>query len=508
MPEMDLSEEQKKMVESASIIFTRRLKLKKVRIPPRFEDVSVEWLRYCPFFSEFMLRFQYYETEDIPTMGVNSIKGNINLYYNPKFLDGGMEMMKLDKDDKPIFKLGKDGKPLFDEDNNPLVETEIWPGLNEKELRGVLAHEIMHLVKLHIVRAFDDHDVWNIAGDMLINDELKDFVIDKIQLELPKGALYLDMAKKEGYKGDPVTEALYYWLADKKQQYINQYKDMMGNGQGQQSCSACGGDGKEKDGNGNPTGNKCPHCNGTGKEPGQGGTGGDSKGSKLFDAIFGSKIDDHSILEASDQLSESAIKEIVDSARVRGWGKLSGNGVSCLEKLFAASRISWRAILRKFLTSAIADHGPIYENSWSRRNRRGFPLPGIKKLSNKIIIAIDTSGSIDMDLFGRFFTEVEKIVKDFSQLVVIQCDADIQDVQLKYKKGDFKKIQLKGRGGTAVQPVFDWIKENHCAKYPLIYFTDGYFDNGFNTHGINVVWAVCGSENKPPHGQTIFIEEK
>lgn len=511
MPEIELSEEQKKIVESASLISTKRLSIKKVRIPTRFEEISVEWLRYCPFFSEFMLRFHYYQTEDIPTMGVNSMKGRINLYFNPKFVDGGNEVMKIGPDGFPIVKKGKDGKPLFDADNNPICETEIWPGLNDKELRGVLAHEIMHLVKLHTIRALEDHDLWNIAGDMLINDELKDFVIDKQKLELPKGALYLDMARKEGYKGDPITEALYYWLDEKKQKFMNQFKDMMqsmgGQSSEQQKCQACGGDGKEKDSNGNETGNPCPHCGGTGKEPGQNNSD-KGKGGKLFDTLFGSKIDDHSILEASDELSESTIKEVVDSARVRGWGKLSGNGVSYLENLFAASKISWRTLLRKFLTNAIMDHGPIYESSWARRNRRGFPLPGTKKLSNKLIIAIDTSGSIDIDLFGRFFTEVEKIVKDFNQLSVIQCDADIQDVWPKYKKGDYKKIELKGRGGTAVQPVFDWIQENHFTKYPLIYFTDGYFDNNFDTHGVNVVWAVCGSENEPPHGQTIFIEEK
>ena len=88
--------------------------------------------------------------------------------------------------------------------------------MTEEELEGVLVHEIEHLIRAHGERALEDHYVWNIAGDMLINDDITTMTIGNRKLELPKGAVYLTQAKADGYKGESITEELYFWLLDKK----------------------------------------------------------------------------------------------------------------------------------------------------------------------------------------------------------------------------------------------------------------------------------------------------
>jgi len=114
-----LTEDQKEHARSAlvaaGVVVPR---LKKVRIPKRFQEISLKWVKQAPFFSEFMLRFHFFRTKDIPTAGVNCIRGNLNFYFNPEFIDGGGEKPKIDKDGYPIMILGKDGKPLLDKEGN------------------------------------------------------------------------------------------------------------------------------------------------------------------------------------------------------------------------------------------------------------------------------------------------------------------------------------------------------------------------------------------------------
>ena len=546
-----LSDEQKKYIHEQVDSFHKKMKVDKVRIPPEIEDVSLRWVKHAPFLSEFLLRFNYFMTEQIPTMGVNSTNGRINIYINPKFMRGGQMLPKMqwvDENNKPlkenkagepidsnghilnkkdvkqvpVFKKDKKGNIEIDPFGAPIFEEYESLPMTEQELEGVLVHEIEHLIRAHGERALDDHYVWNIAGDMLINDDITTMTIGNRKLELPKGAVYLAQAKADGYTGEPITEKLYFWLLDKKEEYRNKMQDLVKNQKGQSnesgSCPSCGGDGQEKDENGDSTGKPCPDCAGTGKQPGNG-SGNGSPGDELFDAVYGSKIDDHSVLEESDSLAEQAIKEVIDTAKIRGWGNMSGSGVQRLEELCKGAKINWKTLLRKFLSASINSPGNIYENNWSKRNRRSLPLPGIKKLNNKILVGVDTSGSISDHEIKIFFSEIEKIVKDVGNLVIIQWDTKVTNVWKDYKRGDYKKIKVKGRGGTDVQDLFDYINKNKLNKFPLVNFTDGFFDTNIDYHKINTVWCITDEEvatngknnwggNKILQGKKIFVDIK
>ncbi|MDR3342519.1 MAG: VWA-like domain-containing protein [Treponema sp.] len=426
---------------AAGIIAPR---VKRIRIPPPFEDISLSWIKNAPFFAEFMFRFHFFETRSIPTVGVNCIRGNINFYFNPDFIYGST-------------------KPL-----------------THKEMEGLIVHEIEHLIRLHRERMLEDALLFYSAGDMLINENIKTLKINNAVVVLPQGAVYLDMIRNPKrvpgspaippYHGEPVTEPVYRWLTGIRQQFQH------------------GNEGSYDTGTA-----------GTGKKPGQG------AGQHLFEDMFNSKIDDHTILDTSDALTESTLGKIIESAVISGWGTMGGTGAEALQALLKPAHIPWTQHLRRVLSPLLYDYGPYFEHTWARRNRRNLPLPGMRRLSNKLLIAVDTSGSISESLLQQFFTEIEKMTRDFSQLILMQWDTRITNVETAYKKGSWKNIPLTGRGGTHVQCVFDWTQEHGYTKYPLLIFTDGYFDYDFDVHGIqHIIWVVTGYHHIP-QGKNIAI---
>ena len=458
---MDSNE--KEIMKKIISIANNRMITKKVRIPSRLEKLSLQWLRVAPFFSEFLLRFNYFYTDDISTIGVNSTKGRINLYINKEFMNGGGKQIKIGEDGLPVTKKDDKGNDVLNEKGKIQYEMVDWKGLSDRELEGVLIHEIMHLIRLHHERIKDSQPyIWNIAGDMLINDDIKDMKIDNRKVELPDGAIYLEMAKKEGYKGEPVTEPLYDWLLSERDKMMKNSFLIEGTGS--------------------------------------------SSGSNDFDKKFNSKIDDHNLLNESDELAESTIKEVINTGRIRGWGSISGEAVTKLENLCKPAKVNWRSLLRKNISSHIFAHGNIYENSWSKRNRRHLPLPGIKKLSTRAVIGVDTSGSISNESLKQFFTEIERIIKNIQNLSVVQWDTKVKDVWNRYKKNDWKKINIKGRGGTDAQDMFDWMIKNKRRKDLLIMFTDGYFSYDYDLHRIKTLWCVTDNTQRPKGGQIIYID--
>ena len=107
----------------------------------------------------------------------------------------------------------------------------------------------------------------------------------------------------------------------------------------------------------------------------------------------------------------------------------------------------------------------------------------------EFVIAIDTSGSCDLELIRKFLTVTydilfESIIDEKSMEVhLIQCDADIQEDYIVKKKEDMNRyvsnLMIRGRGGTDFRPVFEHIakiREKGGLKgiRGLIYFTDGY----------------------------------
>ena len=267
------------------------------------------------------------------------------------------------------------------------------------ELEGVLVHEIMHVLNKFMDRlGCRNIKIFNIAQDAVINETILNSKIGQRELVLPKGCVDIDTIKKMGYYDESISELVYdflYEIADK-------ITIICTGGEGDDTCQDCNGTGM----NGDKT---CQTCSGSGKK----------KVLKTTDNHKGMK-------KKLTEIEKQAIGEVIKHAKTRSWGNISNNLKSKCKKMIETKKISWRAQLRRYLSRHVNEPGRIQQNSWSKRNRRGLPLPGIKKLSNKVLVSVDTSGSISDCDIQKFFGQIEKIVKDFSNLIIIEWDVRVQ----------------------------------------------------------------------------------
>lgn len=389
----------------------------------RINDVSINWQLEAPFFAEFLLRFKLKEDNSIQTAAIQIKDRSFTLLYNDEFIQG----------------------------------------LSKVQLKGVLVHEILHIV--HEVRLRSegkDLELINIAQDACINDAVEKTAIGREKLSLPDGVVTLKQIHDLGYNGEPITEPIYDFLKKKKDENTL-YVSISINGDG---------------------------------------GGGDGENTLRT-------TDDHTIAtEPLSEVDKTFIESTIRNAIMRGAGQISGNFIEEVKRLVATKKINWQKKLYIAMNKYIEEPGYIYENSWSKRNRRSLPLPGIKKRSKQIVIGVDTSGSISNDDFDKFFYQVEKILKTFDNCTLIQWDTTVTDVR-KYKKGMWKTIKMKGRGGTTVQPLYDYIKEKLPKTNILVNFTDGglYDINSFDTYGVDTIWVITGSYYKYRLGDKIKSEK-
>lgn len=87
-------------------------------------------------------------------------------------------------------------------DNDLYLRSTFWLALNDAERTGLLAHEVLHLVYRHHTRRNDrDGKIWNIAGDLRINSDLKE-----LGFTLPPQGLY---PSTFGFPEDKTTDWYY-----------------------------------------------------------------------------------------------------------------------------------------------------------------------------------------------------------------------------------------------------------------------------------------------------------
>lgn len=168
------------------------------------------------------------------------------------------------------------------------------------------------------------------------------------------------------------------------------------------------------------------------------------------------------------------------------------------------SQIDWKRALRLFSTSSRKTR--IY-HTMKRISKRYGTRPGIKiKRYQRILVAIDTSGSINEDEYGVFFKEINSMWKQGGEIDIIECDATVQN---KYKYRGKLPNFIKGGGGTSFDPVFRYLKSRRFEKYDgCIYFTDGYANEPKIKPPCKVFWLITKGGKIGPHlkfGRSIQI---
>jgi len=158
-------------------------------------------------------------------------------------------------------------------------------------------------------------------------------------------------------------------------------------------------------------------------------------------------------------------------------------------------QIDWKRALKLF--SSTSRRTRVY-HTMKRFSKRFGTRPGIKiKRFQKLAVAIDTSGSINIDDFNTFFSEIHSMWKFGAEVDVLECDADVQK---KYSYRGRTPEFVHGGGGTLFDPVFEYIISNRFERYDgCIYLTDGYAPEPKIKPPCKVFWCITKDGKVGPH---------
>jgi predicted metal-dependent peptidase len=162
-----------------------------------------------------------------------------------------------------------------------------------------------------------------------------------------------------------------------------------------------------------------------------------------------------------------------------------------------ASTKDWRNELARF----IHDSRRSDTHTWTRMSRRIPGMPGwARKIESRIVICVDTSGSINPALLNAFMAECRAITSLAGiTAVIISADAAVSQTIL---PGEPFPIELGGGGGTDFEPALTAAKEHdpNC----VIYFTDGMGKFPASCF-LPILWALTG-HCSVPFGEKIILE--
>ena len=219
--------------------------------------------------------------------------------------------------------------------------------------------------------------------------------------------------------------------------------------------------GKKKGGKGS-----CNSCGGEGE------SGEDNEDLKnllgqAYNAVYGAT----GLWEEND-IAKEELNELIKDYAARGnkWGSFGG---SLKDQILASltAKIDYRAVLKNFRATILSSKKHLTRFKPSRRF--GFEYMGSKRdFTTKLLLAIDTSGSISDKDLQNFYGVINKFFKYGIEAVdVLNFDCKLQGEPVSFKKRQ-TTFKISGRGGTDFQPVFDYAKDH--PKYDgVIIFTDG-----------------------------------
>ena len=181
---------------------------------------------------------------------------------------------------------------------------------------------------------------------------------------------------------------------------------------------------------------------------------------------------DYTSLWEEDAFMGQQITDIIHSTTQ--WGSLPGGLVELIQKA-AEGKIDYRNALLAFRSSILSQKRHLTRMYPSRRF--GFEQMGSRyEFTTRLLVAIDTSGSVGSEELGRYYRIITTFFKyGIQEIDVLMFDADEQGepVTLKEAQKNKQTFEVKGRGGTSFQAPVNYVAE-HPGYDGLIIMTDGY----------------------------------
>ena len=323
--------------------------------------------------------------------------------------------------------------------------------LTDPELRGLILHETMHKMYQHLFTwkkiHEENHKRANRACDYVINLEIYDLGKESGFIKLPSGGLL-----NEGFRGLDSGEVF------KLLEQIDGDDD----------------------------------------------TDGDSLDEHDWDGAE----------ELSQEDKEQLAKDIDGAIRTGSLlaGKQGGDMSRSFEQLMQ-SQVDWKEQLRDFVATVCAGKG---DSTWAKPNRRwlqlGMYMPSqISESVGRIVVGVDTSGSISQEMITKALSEVVAICDNVSpeKVDLLYWDTDVASHEI-YTEDNYSGLvsstKPKGGGGSSSNCVFSYIEKNKLEPQCIVMITDGlvYYPA---TSPYPTIWVM--TENgyyQPPFGSIIKIK--
>lgn len=353
---------------------------------------------------------------------------------------------------------GVDGRSIF-------YNEDFVAGLTFEETIFLLAHEVLHVALAHHLRRGDrDPEGWNAAADYVINRMLEQAGFDVIE----GGLLNLDY---DGWS----TERVYKVLMATAERALDVALA--------HAASTPGG----SDSSAPRLGDFLPQ----------------GAGGKVLDM----KGEDGKPLSQSERSQKEGELAITLRQALQAHGMVQQ--VSARTSPFSRTiesrpaGFNARGELAAYLTTTIGRD----DYAWARPNPRylsaGLCLPSLSASQAlvDVIVAIDTSSSIDSDLLSFMAGVCEDLFAAYPQtlLRVVYCDSEVRSTEeITIHDCPVTLSQAKGGGLTRFDPVFDWVAENGYYPTFLLYMTD--LEGPIpEDPGYPVIWLAIDSLYPTPH---------
>jgi len=243
----------------------------------------------------------------------------------------------------------------------------------------------------------------------------------------------------------------------------------------------------------------------------EGGSGGDGSDE---DDDEGAGLDGHDWTELPKDKQDEIKKEIDQAIRQGALmaGKLGGNLSRELGELLQP-KVDWREQLRDFVTS-LADGKDV--STWQRVNRRWLQhdmyMPStLSETMGRIVIGVDTSGSIGGEELNKFLSEVQSICATVKPDIVdlIYWDTEVAKHEIYDREKQDKLVNSTkpaGGGGTDPSCVPEYLEANKLNPECVIMLTDGYVGT-WGTWKHPLVWCIVGGNKATPTvGASIYVD--
>ena len=210
--------------------------------------------------------------------------------------------------------------------------------------------------------------------------------------------------------------------------------------------------------------------------------------------------------QEKEQLNTQWQQRLVGAAQQASQaGKMNGSVARLIERLLR-STVPWRTLLARFMSgSSRVDYNIMRP---SQRRTGDAILPSLHTRQTNIVIALDTSGSIEQDELAVFIAEVNAIKSLVNaRITLLACDWKLdEDGPWVFEPWEHLVLPktLQGGGGTDFSPVFDWMHSNLIQADLVIYFTDAQGRFPSRPPAMETLWLVKGASGVP-WGQRIQL---